>query len=92
MADLRIDLYSDTITRPTPGMRAFISQAEVGDEQQQEDPTVNRLVETVCELLDKEAAVFLPSGPSGFTAGQVMRLSWIKRRICGTLKLAHRRR
>jgi threonine aldolase len=62
MADLRIDLYSDTITRPTPGMRAFISQAEVGDEQQQEDPTVNRLVETVCELLDKEAAVFLPSG------------------------------
>ena len=59
---IRIDLYSDTITRPTPDMRRFISQAEVGDEQQREDPTVNRLIAMVCELLGKEDAVFLPSG------------------------------
>ena len=51
---IRIDLYSDTITRPTPAMRQFISRADVGDEQKREDPTVNRLVEKVCELLGKE--------------------------------------
>ena len=59
---LRIDLYSDTITRPTPAMRKAMSTAEVGDEQRQEDPTVNRLVDTVCDLLGKEDAVFMPSG------------------------------
>ena len=57
-----IDLYSDTITRPTPEMRRFMCEAEVGDEQKGEDPTVNRLQEMVAELLGKEAAVFLPSG------------------------------
>ena len=62
MTDIRINLYSDTQTRPTPGMRQFMSQAEVGDEQMKEDPTVNRLVERVCELLGKEDAIFLPSG------------------------------
>ena len=45
MTNIRIDLYSDTHTRPTPEMRAFMSKAEVGDEQQKGDPTVNRLVE-----------------------------------------------
>ncbi|MBW1720584.1 MAG: threonine aldolase family protein [Deltaproteobacteria bacterium] len=59
---IRIDLFSDTITRPTQGMRKAIAEAEVGDEQQREDPTVNRLVEMVCELLGKEDALFLPSG------------------------------
>lgn len=62
MPDIRIDLYSDTITRPTPGMREAIARAEVGDEQQKEDPTVNELVGMVCDLLGKEDAVFLPSG------------------------------
>jgi threonine aldolase len=62
MKPIRIDLYSDTITRPTPEMRQFMSMAEVGDEQQKEDPTVNTLVEMVCELLGTEDAVFLPSG------------------------------
>lgn len=57
-----IDLFSDTITRPTEGMRAFMAAAEVGDEQRREDPTVNRLEEKVCQLLGKENAVFLPSG------------------------------
>jgi threonine aldolase len=57
-----VDLYSDTVTRPTPAMRRFMCDAEVGDEQQLEDPTVNRLQEMVAELLGKEAALFLPSG------------------------------
>ena len=62
MDRIRIDLFSDTITRPTPGMRKFMSEAEVGDEQQKEDPSVNRLVEMVCDLLGKEDAMYLPSG------------------------------
>jgi cystathionine beta-lyase/cystathionine gamma-synthase len=57
-----VDLYSDTVTRPTTAMRRFMCDAEVGDEQQLEDPTVNRLQEIVAELLGKEAALFLPSG------------------------------
>ena len=57
-----IDLYSDTATRPSAAMRRAIAEAEVGDEQKGEDPTVNRLQELVAELLGKEAALFLPSG------------------------------
>jgi threonine aldolase len=59
---IRIDLFSDTITKPTEGMRKFMAAAEVGDEQQKEDPSVNKLVEMVCDLLGKEDAVYLPSG------------------------------
>jgi threonine aldolase len=62
MPPVRIDLYSDTITKPTEGMRKYMAEAEVGDEQQKEDPSVNRLVERVCDLLGKEDAVYLPSG------------------------------
>jgi threonine aldolase len=57
-----IDLYSDTMTKPTPAMRKYMADAEVGDEQKGEDPTVNRLQDMVAELLGKEAAVYLPSG------------------------------
>jgi threonine aldolase len=57
-----IDLYSDTKSKPSPGMRKAMADAEVGDEQKMEDPTVNRLRERVCELLGKEDSVFLPSG------------------------------
>jgi threonine aldolase len=57
-----VDLASDTVTRPTADMRRFMCDAEVGDEQKFEDPTVNQLCEMVAELLGKEAAVFLPSG------------------------------
>ena len=57
-----IDLYSGTVTRPTPAMRRAMVAAEVGDEQQREDPTVNRLQEMVAQLLGKEAGLFLPSG------------------------------
>ncbi len=58
----RIDLYSDTHTKPTPPMRQAMAEAEVGDEQNFEDPTVNKLCAMVAELLGQEAAVFLPSG------------------------------
>jgi len=56
-----IDLYSDTQTRPSAEMRVFMAQAPVGDEQRQEDPTVNVLQERVAGLLGKEAALYLPS-------------------------------
>jgi threonine aldolase len=62
MSTILIDLYSDTLTKPTAEMRQFMCNAEVGDEQKGEDPTVNLLQNTVAELLGKEAAVFLPSG------------------------------
>ena len=62
MPKIQIDLYSDTVTRPTPAMREFMAGAEVGDEQRREDPTVNRLAELGCDLLGKEDAIFLPSG------------------------------
>jgi threonine aldolase len=59
---LRVDLYSDTNSKPTAGMRKAMAEAECGNEQALEDPTTNRLQERVAELLGKEAAVFLPSG------------------------------
>jgi len=59
---IEIDLFSDTVTRPTAEMRRFMCDAEVGDEQKGEDPTVNLLQEQVADLLGKEAALFLPSG------------------------------
>ena len=57
-----INLYSDTQTRPTAEMRRAMAEAQVGDEQHGQDPTVERLCTGVAELLGKEAAVFLPSG------------------------------
>jgi threonine aldolase len=58
----RIDLYSDTQSRPTDAMRKAMAEAPVGDEQRGEDPSVNQLCAMTAELLGKEAAVFLPSG------------------------------
>jgi threonine aldolase len=57
-----VNLYSDTQTRPTAGMRAAIAGAEVGDEQRGADPTTRALEERVASLLGHEAALFLPSG------------------------------
>lgn len=62
MSKLTIDLRSDTVTRPTPGMREAIAAAEVGDDMVGEDPTVNRLEARMAELFGKEAAVFACSG------------------------------
>ena len=57
-----IDLRSDTVTRPTPGMRAAIAAAEVGDDVYGDDPTVKRLEARVAELIGGEAALFTPTG------------------------------
>jgi threonine aldolase len=59
---VKVDLFSDTVTRPTAPMRRFMCEAEVGDEQQREDPTVNLLQDMVADILGKESALFLPSG------------------------------
>ena len=60
-----IDLRSDTVTRPTGGMRRAMYEAEVGDDVFGEDPTALRLQEAVAELLGKESALFVPSGVMG---------------------------
>ncbi len=62
MPETPVDLRSDTVTRPTPAMRAAMQAAEVGDDVFQDDPTVHRLEARVAELLGKEAALFVPSG------------------------------
>lgn len=60
--EILVDLVSDTATRPTPAMRQAMCQAPVGDEQRGEDPSVNALTQQVAALLNKEAAILLPSG------------------------------
>jgi threonine aldolase len=57
-----IDLRSDTVTRPTPGMMAAMASADVGDDVWGDDPTVNRLQDMFAERTGKEAALFFPSG------------------------------
>lgn len=57
-----INLISDTVTRPTPGMLQAMMQAEVGDDVFKHDPTVNRLEAKVAEMFGMEAALFFPSG------------------------------
>ncbi|WP_158788573.1 low-specificity L-threonine aldolase [Granulicella sp. L46] len=60
-----IDLRSDTVTRPTPAMRAAMAAAEVGDDVYGEDPTVNRLETRAAEIFGREAAIFVPTGTMG---------------------------
>jgi len=62
MPEQIIDLRSDTVTRPSPGMREAIARAEVGDDVLRDDPTVERLEKRMARLLGKEAALFVPSG------------------------------
>ncbi|HEX2189699.1 MAG TPA: GntG family PLP-dependent aldolase [Longimicrobiaceae bacterium] len=57
-----VDLRSDTVTRPSPGMRRAIAEAEVGDAVLGDDPTVNELEAYAAGLLGKERALFFPSG------------------------------
>ncbi len=57
-----IDLRSDTVTRPTPGMMQAIVNAEVGDDVYKEDPTANRLEKKLAEMFGMDAALFFPSG------------------------------
>jgi threonine aldolase len=60
-----IDLRSDTVTRPTPGMREAMARAEVGDDVFDDDPTLHALQDRVAALLGKEAALFVVSGTMG---------------------------
>ena len=60
-----IDLRSDTVTRPTPQMRAAMAAAEVGDDVYGEDPTVNQLEKRAAEIFGREAALFVPTGTMG---------------------------
>src|SRR5437867_12415376 len=71
-----IELRSDTFTLPTPAMRKAMADAEVGDDQYGEDPTVNRLEERSADIVGKEAAVYVASGMMG--------------NICGVLSQAQR--
>jgi threonine aldolase len=64
-----VDLRSDTVTRPTAGMRAAMAQAEVGDDVYGEDPTVNALEREVATLLGQEAGLFVASGSLGNQLG-----------------------
>src|ERR1051326_5665219 len=65
----RIDLRSDTVTLPSPGMRKAMAEAPVGDDQYGEDPTMRRLQERVADILGKEAALFRPSGTRATQTG-----------------------
>ena len=64
-----IELRSDTFTLPTPAMRRAMADAEVGDDQYGEDPTVNRLERRSAEIVGKEAAVYVASGMLGNLCG-----------------------
>lgn len=59
---MRIDLRSDTVTKPTPGMLAAIMKADVGDDVYKEDPTVNKLEERMAAMFGKPSALFFPTG------------------------------
>jgi threonine aldolase len=59
---VRVNLYSDTQTKPTPGMLDAMMRAEVGDEQHGDDPTVHALCDRMAALMGKQAAVFMPTG------------------------------
>jgi threonine aldolase len=67
--DELIDLRSDTVTRPTPEMRAAMAAAEVGDDVYGEDPTVNLLEKRAAEIFGREAALFVPTGTMGNQIG-----------------------
>jgi threonine aldolase len=64
-----VDLRSDTVSRPTRGMRAAMADAEVGDDVYGEDPTVNALEAEVADLLGHEAGLYVPSGSLGNQLG-----------------------
>lgn len=67
--DSFIDLRSDTVTRPTPAMRAAMSAAAVGDDVYGDDPTVNQLQERAADLVGMESGLFMPSGTQSNLVG-----------------------
>jgi threonine aldolase len=77
-----VDLRSDTVTCPSPGMRRAIAEAEVGDDVLGDDPTVVRLQERLAALLGKEAALFFPSGTQANQVGILLNASPGSEAIC----------
>ncbi len=82
---LRADLLSDTLTRPTEGMRAAMATAEVGDDVFGEDPTVNALEEEVADLLGHEAALFTPTGSMANQLGLRLHVAPGQELVCDSL-------
>jgi threonine aldolase len=80
-----VDLRSDTVTRPTPGMRAVMAEAVVGDDVYGEDPTVTELESRVAALLGQEAAVFVPSGSLGNQLGLRLLVKPGQELVCDSL-------
>jgi threonine aldolase len=64
-----LEFRSDTFTKPTPAMRRAMAEAEVGDDQYGEDPTVNKLEKRAAESVGKEAGLYVPSGMMGNLCG-----------------------
>jgi len=79
----RIDLRSDTVTKPSPAMRRAMAEAEVGDDVFGDDPTVNALEERAAELLGKEAGLFVASGTMGNLVAQMAHLARGQETIAG---------
>ena len=77
-----MDFRSDTGTRPTAAMVSAMSSAEVGDDVNGEDPTVNRLEERVAGMLDKEAALFVPTGTLSNLLALRLHLQPLREVIC----------
>ena len=74
MDTFRVDLRSDTVTKPSAAMRRAMAEAEVGDDWYGDDPTVNRLQERAAEATGMEGAVFVPTGTMANQIG--LRLHW----------------
>jgi threonine aldolase len=72
--ELRVDLRSDTVTKPSDAMRRAMAEAEVGDDWYGDDPTVNRLQERAAEVTGMEAAIYVPTGTMANQIG--LRLHW----------------
>jgi len=80
-----VDLRSDTVTRPTPGMRAAMAEAEVGDDVYGEDPEVNALEAEIATLLGREAALYVPSGTLGNQLGMRLLVRPGEELVCDSL-------
>ncbi|MDQ6849293.1 MAG: beta-eliminating lyase-related protein [Actinomycetota bacterium] len=80
-----VDLRSDTVTRPTAAMRAAMAEAEVGDDVYGEDPEVNALESEVAALLDKQAALYVPSGTLGNQLGMRLLVRPGQELVCDSL-------
>ena len=74
MSQIRVDLRSDTVTKPSAAMRRAMAEAEVGDDWYGDDPTVNRLQDRAAEITGMEGAVFVPTGTMANQIG--LRLHW----------------